>query len=82
VPGCCNPDHLFLGTRGDNNRDRNQKGREGDRRGILNGRSKLTEQQVLEIRAATGTGQSIAAQYGVNQQMVSRIRLGQAWRHV
>lgn len=26
-PVCCNPDHLFTGTRGDNNRDRHAKGR-------------------------------------------------------
>lgn len=26
-PPCCNPDHLFLGTKGDNNRDCIRKGR-------------------------------------------------------
>lgn len=26
-PRCCNPEHLKLGTRGDNNRDRHKKGR-------------------------------------------------------
>jgi hypothetical protein len=25
-PACCNPTHLFVGTRGDNNRDRRAKG--------------------------------------------------------
>ena len=35
VPACINPDHLFLGTLGDNNRDRSAKGRDakGDRNG-------------------------------------------------
>ncbi len=27
-PGCCNPLHLFIGTRADNNRDRHLKGRD------------------------------------------------------
>ncbi|AER50284.1 endonuclease [Mycobacterium phage Jeffabunny] len=27
VPKCCNPNHLFLGTRAENNTDRNAKGR-------------------------------------------------------
>ena len=47
---CCNPAHLFLGTRGDNNRDRKAKGREGDHSGEKNGRSKLTQAQVAKIR--------------------------------
>jgi hypothetical protein len=28
VSGCCNPDHLWLGTRGENNLDMRAKGRE------------------------------------------------------
>jgi HNH endonuclease len=30
-PPCCNPEHLFLGTSLDNNRDRDAKGRNGQR---------------------------------------------------
>lgn len=40
VPGCVNPDHLFLGTQGDNARDRNAKGRAASKKGPLNGRWK------------------------------------------
>ena len=29
-PACINPDHLFLGTKGDNNRDRVKKGRDAN----------------------------------------------------
>lgn len=64
-PPCCNPDHLFLGTAGENNADRNRKGRSGgnhhptvtfrerplDTRGEANGRAKLTWDIVREIRA-------------------------------
>jgi hypothetical protein len=63
VRNCVNPDHLFLGTRVDNNADMVAKGRQvaGDRngshlhperrpRGERHPRAKLTEDQVREIR--------------------------------
>lgn len=64
-PSCVNYEHLFVGTRGDNNRDRVKKGRSvyvtGERhgtkthpervpRGERSGKAKLTEAKVLEIR--------------------------------
>lgn len=36
-PGCVNPAHLFLGTRADNNADRDAKGRQGAPKGDRNG---------------------------------------------
>ena|ERR1700719_845194 len=81
-PTCCNIDHLFLGTKLDNAVDRDTKGRLGDRRGQSNGRAKLTDEQAREIRDATGSQREIGLRYGVNQQMVSRIKAGEAWSHV
>jgi len=81
-PACINPDHLFLGTKKDNSQDCIDKGRWPDRKGSVNGRAKLTEAQIEEVRNASGSQSAIAARFGVNQQVVSRIKLKQAWRHV
>jgi hypothetical protein len=54
-------------------------------RGEANGSSKLTETQVLEIRAATGKDallRVLAARFGVTEALVSMIRLRKIWRHV
>jgi hypothetical protein len=76
---CCNPAHLFLGTQQDNMDDMRAKGRSPDRRGARNGRSKLTTDQVRDIRSSVGTNASLAIQYGVAHQLISRIRRGEAW---
>src|SRR6185437_7106477 len=69
----CNPAHLFLGTKSDNNRDRDQKRRFSH---------KLTEDQVKTIRSITGMTQQIIAEiYGVDQSTISDIRRGKAWTH-
>jgi hypothetical protein len=54
-------------------------------RGSTNGQSKLTEQQVIDIRAASRhgrTGVSIAADYPVSVRTIQRIIIGDRWRHV
>jgi hypothetical protein len=86
-PPCCNPFHLFLGTRADNNADMRAKGRSytGEHAGELNSSAKLTENKVRDIAArllAGETGTSIAEEYGVSNALISQIRLGKKWAHL
>jgi hypothetical protein len=67
VRHCVNPDHLEVVTQ-----------RENCRRGKA---TKLTKEQILEIRAITGKLQrEIAADYGINQVQVSKILARKSWR--
>lgn len=91
TPRCIEPRHLFVGTHLDNARDRDAKGRgrcfEGaDRRGARNGRSKLSERDVVAIRRmysdCSVTQQRIAEVFGVTQGAVTQIVLNKTWQHV
>lgn len=77
---CVRPDHLFLGTPLANAQDRSQKGRTRVPKGI-----KLTEQNVLDIRAALAQGASLksqAEQYRVDVSLICAIKKGKAWRRL
>ena len=81
-PLCCNLEHLVLGTRKQNSGDMVERGRSC--RGAKNGKTKLTEDNVREIRrqAASGASQaSLARKYGVGAITISRIvrRLRWEW---
>ena len=81
TPACINPDHLFLGTHLDNMRDRDAKGR--GPRGSMNGKAKLTDDQVREIYFASGSSmREIGARYGVTHSIVSEIKSRKIWRHL
>lgn len=79
-PPCINPDHLFLGTRGQNNTDSTQKGRNA--KGEMHGMHKLTIAEVKAIRTSSLTHKELAKMYGVNSSVISTIRAGKAWKHI
>lgn len=83
-PACVNPDHLFLGTTQENTEDMVKKGRAS--RGVDRPTTKLTEEQVIEIRNKYSTGQytqrQLGKDYGVDYGGVGRIIRRELWRHV
>lgn len=86
-PACCNPEHLFLGTRIDNNVDMRAKGRGSTPpllRGTRNPRAKLTEADVLEIRRRHATREfktvDLAAGFGVSTHAIEAITSRRNWK--
>ena len=76
-PGCVNPAHLFLGTAADNNRDMMEKGRVARVTGLRNGRGKLSEQDIEDIRTSALRQVDLCRKYGVSDGHISRIRSGE-----
>lgn len=83
-PPCVRPDHIWLGTPLQNMRDCIRKGRMRHPRmvGEQIGVSKLTDQQVREIRAKYKTIQMLAEEYGVSEGTIHFILKRQTWTHV
>jgi hypothetical protein len=97
-PRCVNADHLFLGTQADNIRDAQEKGRiahgaahgsktrpERVARGERHGASRLTAEQVRDIRRAKAAGErsvEIATRFGVSRVNVDDIAAGRRWASV
>lgn len=78
-PACCNPMHLRLGTIRDNNHDCIDRGRHIAPRGVRNGNTKLTLDDVRQIRTDKRQGVLLATEYGVSQSQISQIRSGKRW---
>lgn len=86
VRNCIRPDHLFLGTRKENNQDMIRKGRfcrMPPRRGDEHPRHKLNAAQVLELRReyhrlCHGSAKAL----GVNVETIRGIIHNKSWRHL
>lgn len=79
---CLNPRHLRWATRKENEADKIAAGRTN--RGSRNGRSKLTEAQVQEIRRLRVeqelTHQALAERFNCSRRMIGFILRGSHWR--
>ena len=77
---CANPDHLFSGSKADNNRDRAEKGRSSQ--GEACHLAKLSEQLVMKIYHENGSYRGLARKYGLNKGTVRQIKTKTTWRHL
>lgn len=81
-PACVNPKHLWVGTHRDNMADRDAKGRQANRYGERNPKSKLDRENVAVIRARLKEGESqrvIAEDFGVSRGAIKHIKSGRNW---
>lgn len=92
-PPCCNPAHLFIGTHSDNMKDAaakgrlalQQRGRIQRATGTRHHNSRLTEDNVREIRRRAADGETqreIARRFSITQPAVGYIVRREQWRHV
>jgi hypothetical protein len=83
-PKCCNPTHLSEGTPKENSTDMCNKSRSA--KGSLQGCSKLTEKQVLEIRTKYSLGtcsrKQLQKEYDVSKTLIGYIINRKIWKHI
>jgi hypothetical protein len=84
-PPCVNPTHVFAGTQSDNIFDCVSKGRAIRAVGEATSSNKLTEADVVAIRAHPnryGLAAELARHFNVSDTTVRRIRAGKKWRSI
>jgi hypothetical protein len=84
-PQCFNLNHLEIGTHADNARDKMERRQGPDgwiARGEQNPRSRLTDEQVLDIRASELSRVELSIKYGISKTTVLDIRGSRSWKHL
>lgn len=89
-PPCCNPAHLRWGTHSENMIDRAVRGRhrggwprrENILRGEMNAASKLTDQDVLKIRASPLRTEALGRMFGVSARAIRNVQNRSSWSHL
>lgn len=82
-PICTNPEHLFLGSKKENDFDSRKKGRACV--GSKQPRAKLNEMDVKKIKYLLSLGvkaRRIAKDFGVAPSQICEINKGRSWKHV
>lgn len=81
---CVRPEHLFVGTKIENARDRASRGLYRSLRGEQHGAAKLTDRAVREIHSnyRRGMGGEFARRYNVSADLITSIARRKHWRHV
>lgn len=83
-PPCCNPHHLSAGTQSDNVKDMHSKGRAVFNNGEKHHKSKLKEQDVINIRNEYGVKDrhQLSLEYGVHHNTIMWIVDRKTWKHL
>lgn len=79
---CCNPSHIYVGSKASNNADMRNRGRAKSATGARNHFAILYPAQVAEIRRLIAEGRTntaIADLYEVHHSTISKIRTGNSW---
>lgn len=77
---CVRPDHLFLGDQKKNMEDKMTKSRQA--RGSRQGKSKLTENDVIDLRILDIPLSALAQLYQISIRQVCNLKKRRQWQHI